>query len=633
MGCQHSRGADAHARHGLLSMTARRRRFGASARPGALVLALAACGGKGASPPPVPIARDDAGVAQPEPNDGEPGGPDPSAEADASVPEPDLPAPLSSEERAEAALGGPARTDVVALGVSELLQTYCRACHSDGTNGEGFAGGLDIGELIARGMIVPGSSATSPLVQNLLHAQPAGARRPTAGDVALITQLIDRMRTKPLPSCAPLPFLSLDDAYAAMLADVAARPEADRPFLRYSGVSYASNAGVCGAALDEQRHALFKLVNGVSTANEVRVPVPIDPEQRLYRIDIRDYGWDRELDLEDDGSVDYPDGWSAIVGVAGGPGLELTGPEASALSSATGARVPFLAANALVSTASLHDVYYALVNIRANLDATQLDRGVELVAALEEGNVRRAGFDRAPSDERMVTRAPLPAASPGDYWLVEVYTEIRGGSIYSEPLDLGFSDWSKSIVRLPNGLMAFSVNGAEAQRLGTMPRGCVGDCEQPAKDVSIACHGCHASGLLPVRDAVRDYVIANRTAFDAESFGAAQAIFPGAEAFSALIAQDNARYVAALVQAGVPPAAPDPISRVALQFTTDPLGIDRAAAELGVTAAALRERLGAVPELAALADPTATVPRWTLVDSAARALCALGTRNRPANCP
>jgi hypothetical protein len=607
--------------------------LGASVRPGLLVLALAACGGKSASLPPVPITGDDAGVAQPEPNDGERGDPDPPAEADASVPEPDPPAPLSSEQQAEAALGGPARTDVVALGVSELLQTYCRGCHSDGTNGEGFAGGFDIGELIARGMIVPGSSATSPLVQNLLHAPPGVAWHPTSGEVVLISQFIDRMRTEPPPSCAPLPFLSVDEAYAAMRADVEARPEAERPFLRYSGVSYASNAGVCGAALDEQRHALFKLVNSVSTASEVHVPAPIDPEQRLYRIDIRDYGWDRALDLEDDGSVDYPDAWSAIVGVAGDPAFELTGPEASALSSATGARVPFLPANALVSTASLYDLYYTLVNIRSNLDATQLDRGIDLVAAFQEGSVRRAGFDGSPSDERMVTRAPLPAASPGDYWLVEVQTEVRGGSIYSEPLDFGFSNWSKSIVRLPNGLMAFSVNGAEAQRLETMPSGCVGTCADPLIEASIACQGCHAGGLLPLRDGVRDYVVDNRRDFDAESFAAVQVIFPSAEELSALIEQDNARYLAALDQAGVPRAAPDPISRVSLQFTTDPIGLERAAAELGVTAPALRERLGELPELASLADPSASIPRSELAAASARALCALGTRNRPVNCP
>lgn len=591
---------------------------------GAGALVLAACGGKRATSSAVPSPGDDAGVPQAEP--GKP---------DAAV-EPERPEPLSSEEQAELALGGPLRTDVVAQGVDEVLRYYCGECHANGENAAGFSGGFDLGELIARGMIVPGSSATSPLVQNLLHevSTPGFVRRPTAGDIALITRLIDRMRSEPLPSCEPLPFLSGDEALAAMLADAAARPEAERPFLRYLGVSYASNAGVCGAALDEQRHALFKLANTLSIASQIRVPAPIDPEQRLYRIDIRDYGWNRELDLDDDGSLDYPDAWSAMLGVVGNGALELAGPEASALSAVTGSPVPFLSVNAFVSAAGVHDLYYALVGVRADLGATQLDRGIDLPASYREATVRRAGVAREHGDELLATWVPLAGASAGDYWLAEVQTEVRGSNIYSDPLDFGFGDWSKSIFRLPNGLMAFSINTAAGQRLAQMPRDCVGgNCAEPAHDVAIACQGCHAGGLLPLEDTVRDYVARNAREFPAGYVEDVWAIFPTAEVFSALIAEDNERYLAALDAAGVPRDGADPISRVYLQFATDPIDLERAAAELGVTPAALRERLGELPELAALADPSATISRQTLLGASARALCALGTRNRPATCP
>jgi hypothetical protein len=67
--------------------------------------------------------------------------------------------------------------------------------------------------------------------------------------------------------------------------------------------------------------------------------------------------------------------------------------------------------------------------------------------------------------------------------------------------------------------------------------------------------------------------------------------------------------------------------------TTDPIGLEQAAAELGVPPPALRERIGGLPELAVLADPSATIPRSTLVEGSSRALCALGMRNRPVTCP
>jgi hypothetical protein len=633
MGCQHSRRVDGCARHGLLATTGRRRLLGAAAL--ALGLALAACGGKGASPQPVPIAVEDAGAPQAEPDDGVPGEPDQPAEPDASVPEADLPTPPSSEEQAEAALGGPVRTDVVALGISDMLERSCGGCHAGGLNAPGFEGGFDIGELIARGMIVPGSSAASPLIQNVSHGRTPYSDRPmpTAGDIALMARFIDGLRTEPPPSCERLPFLGLDEAWAAMLADVNAFSEADRPFLRYLGVSYASNAGSCGAALDEQRHALFKVVNSLSTASEIRVPVPIDSEERLYRVDLRDYAWNRPIDVLEDGVAEHADGWAAIGAAARGYALELSGPEASALASATGTPVPFLPLNAFVNAASLGDVYYSLVGLRPSVEDARLDRGIDLVAAREEASWRRAGLSRSGGGDALFTRVAPPAAPARDYWLVQVQVEIRSGTIYDEGLAIVFGDWSESIFRLPNGLMAFSLDQAGG-RLGSLPRGCVGFCSAPEREVSTACHGCHAGGLLPVEDAVKDVVRVNAQSLPADLVEGVEEVFPSREEMAALLAEDNARYLAALDQAGVPRNAPDPISRVGLQFTTNPLDLEAVAAELGVPARVVRERLGELPpELRALGDRAATIERAALDGSFVPALCALGTRNRPVGCP
>lgn len=633
MGYQHRGGARPQIRRGSLATSVRCLLLGAAAL--ALGGALEACGGKGASLEPRPVAHEDAGARQGEPNGGEPdtrgepGTPDDPAEADAAAPEPEGPAPLPSDERAELALGGPARTDVVALAVSELLTTYCSGCHSDGMNA-GLAGGFDIGELIARGMIVPGASADSPLMQNLLHGNTAFVR-PTAGEIALISQFIDRLRTEPPASCERLPFLGVDDAMAAMLVDVNARPEAERPFLRYVGVSYASNAGSCGVALDEQRQALFKLVNTLSSASEIRLPVPIDPEQRLYRVDLRDYGWDRLIDLLEDGVAEHADGWAAIVAVAGASALALSGPEASALASATGTPVPFLPVNALVEAASVGDVYYSLAGLRLSLDDARRDRGIDVLVAAEENTWRRAGLIRGGNNDALITRVLQPGAPAGDYWLYEVQSEVRDSSIYESPLDTGFGDWSQSIFRLPNGLMAFALD-QRGQRLGAIPSVCIEVCDAPARRLSIACHGCHAAGLLPVEDGLRAIVAASPWNYDGETAQRTPLVFPSLEEMAALLAGDNARYLAALDQLGVERNAPDPISRVYLQFTTDPIHLERAAAELGVPAAALREHLGELPELAALADPTGTIDRYTLAEGSARALCAL-TRNRPVSCP
>jgi hypothetical protein len=90
--------------------------------------------------------------------------------------------------------------------------------------------------------------------------------------------------------------------------------------------------------------------------------------------------------------------------------LELTGPEASALASAVGARVPFLPVNVFVSSASLYDLYYALVDIRANLDGAHMDRSIDLAVSIYDGTARRADSSALPRQTcwRPVCRCPPP---------------------------------------------------------------------------------------------------------------------------------------------------------------------------------------------------------------------------------
>jgi len=155
----------------------------------------------------------------------------------------------------------------------------------------------------------------------------------TQGDLSLLADFIDQLPSAP-PACQPPPFLGLDATYAALLADVEARPEADRPYLRYLGTTDVSGAGPCGA-LDEQRLALFKAINGLSMVEALHLPVAIDAAGSLFRIDIRDYGWARAIDLASDGSVDAADGWAALLPSAYPSALELVGPEASELARGT----------------------------------------------------------------------------------------------------------------------------------------------------------------------------------------------------------------------------------------------------------------------------------------------------------
>jgi len=545
----------------------------------------------------------------------------------------------------DVASGGSPDSDLLALGVLERLEDLCGACHANGDNGAGFSGGLDLARLIESGIIVPGSSATSPLLARILDGSmpPGGAPGqlqrggdPTTGDIALLADFIDQLATEPAPRCEPLPFVGLDAAYASVLADVQSRPAEERTVLRYVSLTDASNARLCGPALEQRRQALFKLLNGLSMASEIHLPAAVDADALIYRVDLRDYGWDREIDLDGDGSVDVADGWEAALGAV--PyGVAFDGPEASALSAETGAPIPLSSLGALTRVVGSGHIYRALLGVPANIYDMELLLGLDTLVEIEDGNVQRAGFFRyPPRSEVMVTRFPLGELDDGAYWFLSIDDSgnFGGSNIFDDALSSYVVGWTKAMWELPNGLWAYSLNDPGGAPLADMPRACDDTCVRREWLAPVACMACHAHGLQPLRDMIRAYTEENERLFDRETFADTLALFPPAPELDQIIAGDNDRYRAALERSGVQPGAPDPVSRVYLDFDR-PLDLERAAAELGVPAQTLADHLGALPALAPLGDPSGGVDRTLFNAAHLEALCVVHStsRNRPAACP
>jgi hypothetical protein len=558
------------------------------------------------------------------------------------APAPNEPAPPragTAQDESDVVSNDP-RTQVLAQAVLGWLERDCGECHSGDMTLGGVDYVLDLSRMIEVGEIVPGSSATSPLVARLKDGSmpPAGTReRPTEGEIALIAQFIDELAATPAAACEALPFVGTDALYAAMLADISTQSVGDRPFVRYVGVTYSSNAGVCGAALQRQRQALFKLINSVSTQPAISVPQAIDADQLIYRIDIRDYGWNRPMDLEDDGVLDFDDGWAAIVDGAGPYAVEFEGAQADALKARARANVPFLPANAFVQAATAGDVYYALIGSRANIFDTVTRLGIDFEGSFFDGGLSRAGFEMAGTNraEGVVTRLGQGVLENRSYWALQIETDrFNSSSVFDDPLNDYFGQ--QFIFNLPNGLQAYYVANYNGDRLGEIALGCVGACDTPPENVNSAgCHGCHGNGIVPVRDVIRDYVTSNRPFFDNESFAAIQKHYLPESEFTELINQDSELHVAATEAAGVPRGTPDPISRVFFQFQEAELTLARAAAELGVTAEQLLEQSASLdPRLRPLGSGTVSLWRDDFTSAYAGALCALhgGSQNRPAHC-
>jgi hypothetical protein len=527
-------------------------------------------------------------------------------------------------------------SDVGGQAMLALIERSCGRCHGDDPSAVS-GGALDLTGLVDRGWIVPGSSEASPVVTVLAgeHVPVSGAfyDRPTVGELELLERFVNGLPVQ-APECDSLPFTSPDEVQRAMASDISRLAPEVRPFARYVGLTDASNAGLCGAALELQRRALGQAFNATSTKEQIVLPKPIDELQVIFRIDLRDYGWDRGIDLEDDGVVDFTDGWQAAAAAAGAYGEEYRGPDADALAAAAGTAVPYLPAHALVHAVADGDLYSALIGVGA--DVSDHRSGLGIPASLEL-LVPFQGEEPVPpslwagigdSREALVIRA-LQNRPERSYWLIH-----EGGADAETILDQPFEiDRAQNTHRfqisfaLPNGLLGYAIEANDASRRSSA--------QLHGEDarVSLAmCSACHADGQRAVRDVVRDYVLANPRAYP----DAVRELYVPQAELDATIESDSAIQRAALQQLGIPPGSRDPLSSVYRQFEQS-LTIRRAAAELGVSLATFQAALATpgrlAPELAPLGT-SSSIERATFTAALTAARCSLqqGSTNRPARC-
>jgi hypothetical protein len=541
--------------------------------------------------------------------------------------------------------------------VKQILEVNCGRCHEGTKNGD-MDYILQLDELVKNGKVVPGNKEDSQLFVRMQQQSmpPAFERvqRPTYGQIDQVGQFIDELPTDLFgtdDSCETLPFFEQDDQIAAMAQDIASIDARDQPFTRYLTITYSSNAGDCegvGKAIQRQRYAIFKGINSVSTESTIGIPEAIDANKTIYRIDIRDYNWDRGIDLEDNGSVDFADGWEAIIAnpLTAAYAVEFTGDQADDLVADAATQVPFMPVNAFIQATEFGDLYYALIGATANLFDFELNvLGIDTVAEIADDNLLRGGFSNSgvSKQERVLNRFDQETAGGYAYW---ISFDFDGGigavglaneSIYQDPIDFTFTG-GEAIFNLPNGLQGYYVANAAGDRLAEAPVGIVID---PAQNNGVvtngaSCHSCHNAGMISFTDTVRQFVIENRTLFDNDTFEAVMNQYPSQAEFQAAMDRDSALHVNSVERAGIPKGTPDPVSRLYLDFQLGNVDLTIAAGELQVTKEVLLDNLQELdPKLINLGDKDGYVDRLTFTETYLDSLCVLHSidENIPANCP
>ena len=389
---------------------------------------------------------------------------------------------------------------------------------------------------------------------------------------------------------APEGLISADAITRAVAADVAAAPGDARPFLRYASVANALNAGRCASIAGGARGALAKLLNGVSREPVLVRPAAVDEgdSPTLLRIDLRDYGLAREISL---GGEAHQDGWEAIV--ASSPyAIALGGADGAFLAAETGTATPWLSVDAIVQAVAEAPLYYALAGVPPTLG--ELRQQVGLPAVLDPF---RDGLPRAATSRSRVLRAQgnlrtidRYATADGTYWEA---LQIETTTLLADPLHAQPDAQRLISFNLPNGLLAFAVTDARGDRQAAAELLLDTNLDDFQGTVLISCTNCHAQGLIPVNDELRDAVLPNPDLF-ADDVVDAYSSGPDAEERFARFQVDAERHLDALEGVGVPSSGSDPISQTFLDAAQE-LDANVAAADLLVSPETLRARLSALP--------------------------------------
>lgn len=453
-----------------------------------------------------------------------------------------------------------------------LMSRACGQCH--GPDAVATQGGIDyinnLDELIDTGRIVPGDPEGSPIFARIEKGEmppPGVERRVSDNELDAVARFI-----KGLPPLAPTvctdQFIDFDTVYQEIVRDVFRQPAEDREFLRYLGITNRYNAGVCSQSLEDERHAMSKMVNSLSTDTRIQRPVAIDRDSLIYRIDIRDYDWDREVVV--DGIV-FEDGWEAII-ASSQFAVEFEGDDVDNVKLQTGTTIPYLYSDAFIEQASFGNLYYALAGVPETKDELLALLDVDVEDNFDREIAVRAGFTTSAISlqDRVVERHPTNLGATGVFWdSFDFDPDEPGDNIFVDPFDFN-ANGSESLYTLPNGLHAYVIFDADGVR--QEESNIIFDPRQEDFIVrsGISCMTCHAQGVNSFVDEVRSFALDNPLEYNADEFELLHDLYPPKDEMDRIIEDDRAAYRQALSRAGVPTTGrTDPISDSFLRFNND----------------------------------------------------------------
>ena len=472
-----------------------------------------------------------------------------------------------------------------------IFQQNCLNCHGEhGAYTENII--IEHTALIETGAVVPGKPIESELYKRLFtedeaKRMPLGQPRLPPAAILTIGNWIQAGAPDWQTPERDTDFITPTEMLSSIEKHVNSLSPFDRPFARYFTLTHLYNAGESSEALHAYQRALSKLVNSLSWGREVIKPQPIDLEETIFYIDLRDYEWEIGTNRWTLIEAEYP------------YKVEFNAPTQTALRErftnlreAMDCEVPFVHIDWFIATAALPPLYHdilALPETDWELEARLEVNVVENIRNAPGKRVWRAGFNDSgvSSNNRVVERH---ISRYGAYWKSYDFAgNVGTQNVLTHPLSFEH-DGGEIIFNLPNGLQAYYLVDAGGNRLDAAPIKIVRNpaASDPTVRNGLSCIGCHTEGMKVFEDEVRGVVEQNTN----PPFNKDRVLRLYAEKaeMDEFLEEDTARYRQALEKTGDVFGGVEPVQRFHEAFQR-PLDAAHAAASVGLEMAALLQKV------------------------------------------
>lgn len=388
--------------------------------------------------------------------------------------------------------------------------------------------------------------------------------------------------------------ISEKDLLTAIVRDLEAAPERDRPYLRYySLANLYRNPEISNEDLAGYRVALDKLVNSLSWSPDLVKTKTLGPENLLLRLDLRSVDWTAEI-------------WQRVV--AANPYGVLpkeASAQAATIRTLSGAAFPYVRVDWFAATASVPPLYHEILDLPTNVAELEKKLGVDVKGNLEQEKAIRAGR-RQSGVSRNNRVAERHRALYGAYWKSYDFAgNQEAQNIFLNPIDFR-EDGGEFIFNLPNGLQGYFIADRQGRRLDTAPSEIVRDLDTPGKDPivtnGLSCIGCHSQGMRAFPDQVRPHLdTLLKASFDLDK---AQALYKPQDVLQTAFKSDIDRFQAALKKLGADITLPadEPVIKLARYYLDNDgaMSVEQAAADVSLPVAEFQKRISRSTRLSAL---------------------------------